>query len=101
MRHVNYELEEWRKMYLELRDAALTASLLMIAGATSRMSPSSQGASSITDLMDLVSAREIGLERSRSCAICRWNERNQRRALQRGQMPARAGCVQSARFSGV
>ena len=58
MRHVNYELEEWRKMYLELRDAALTASLLMIAGATSRdESVIARGIEGITDLMDLVSAR--------------------------------------------
>ena len=58
MRHVNYELEEWRKMSLELRDAALTASLLMIAGATSRdESVIARGIEGITDLMDLVSAR--------------------------------------------
>lgn len=58
MRHVDYEIEEWRKMYLELRDAALTASLLMVAGATSRdESVIARGIEGITDLMALVSAR--------------------------------------------
>lgn len=58
MRHVDYETEEWRKMYLELRDAALTASLLMVAGATSRdESVIARGIEGITDLMGLVSAR--------------------------------------------